>query len=318
MLAATASAAVPGWRIVRCTVQMFWLLLALCKLQNCTAAVANVFDMPVAGGRFATFAVRNLKNGGGSGNFTVEVHPDWSPRGAARFFELVKSDFFNQVRFFRVVSGFMAQFGISGDPKVSAVWREKSIKDDKVKAENRRGRLTFATSGKNTRTTQMFINFVDNTFLDAQGFSPFAEVISGMDVVDHLYSGYGEGAPRGRGPDQGSIASRGNKYLEKAFPKMSYIEVVELSSSAPAASSATIVEGPSDLEPNPRSSKLAGVFAALAMTFLIFLVGTAVCVNRSKRLAPGNPSLPQGRSAPCACCSELPAVSVGRQMPAAE
>lgn len=171
------------------------------------------------------FEVANLA-GGGEGTFTVKVNPEWAPIGAQRFGELVKDNFFSEVRFFRVIDDFMAQFGISGDPATAAKWRGKNIKDDPNKAQNTRGRLTFATAGPNTRTSQIFINFKDNSFLDGQGFSPFAEVVEGMDVVDKLYKGYGEGAPSGHGPDQGKVQSEGNKYLERDFPKLTYIKSV--------------------------------------------------------------------------------------------
>src|SRR4029077_19446479 len=121
------------------------------------------------------------------GPFVVEVHRDWAPNGADRFYNLVKNGFFDNDRFFRVVSGFMVQFGINGDPKLSSVWREARIKDDPVKQSNARGYITFATAGPNTRTTQVFINFADNSALDNQGFAPFGKVVSGMNVVDALY-----------------------------------------------------------------------------------------------------------------------------------
>lgn len=158
------------------------------------------------------------------GNFTVEVHRAWAPKGADRFYNLVKSGFYDNVRFFRVLSGFMAQFGINGDPAVMAKWREAPISDDKVTQSNTRGMVTFATAGPNTRTTQMFINYADNSNLDAMGFAPIGKVVSGMDVVDKLYAGYGEGAPRGAGPDQSRMQMQGNAYLEKSFPKLDYIK----------------------------------------------------------------------------------------------
>lgn len=158
------------------------------------------------------------------GTFVVEVHRDWAPNGADRFYNLVQNGFFDNARFFRVISGFMVQFGINGDPKISAVWRQANIKDDPVKESNARGTLTFATAGPNTRTTQVFINFADNRALDRQGFSPFGKVISGMKVVDALYSGYGEGAPQGLGPAQGRIQAQGNAYLTHDFPKLDYIK----------------------------------------------------------------------------------------------
>src|SRR5262249_42635706 len=136
----------------------------------------------------------------------------------------VKHGFYNDVRFFRVLTDFMAQFGISGDPNLSAQWRNARIADDPVKQSNKRGYITFATAGPNTRTTQVFINFGDNNGLDSQGFSPFGQVVTGMNVVDSLYNGYGEGAPGGRGPDQGRIQAEGNAYLTKSFPKLDYVK----------------------------------------------------------------------------------------------
>jgi peptidyl-prolyl cis-trans isomerase A (cyclophilin A) len=158
------------------------------------------------------------------GPFVVEVHRDWAPNGADRFYNLVKNGFYDDVRFFRVVEGFMAQFGVNGDPKVSTVWRDARIKDDPVKVSNKRTFMTFATAGPNTRTTQIFINFGDNSNLDSQGFSPFGQVVSGMKVVDSLYSGYGEGAPGGRGPNQARVQTEGNAYLASAFPNLDYVK----------------------------------------------------------------------------------------------
>jgi peptidyl-prolyl cis-trans isomerase A (cyclophilin A) len=151
------------------------------------------------------------------------VNRDWAPNGADRFYNLVKNGFYDNVRFFRVVTGFMVQFGISGDPKLSAPWREARIPDDPVRQSNKRGYITFATAGPNTRTTQVFINFGNNTFLDSQGFAPFGQVISGMNVVDALNAEYGEGAPRGRGPDQGRLQQEGNAYLAKDFARMDFV-----------------------------------------------------------------------------------------------
>ena len=158
------------------------------------------------------------------GPFVVEVHRDWAPNGADRFYNLVKNGFYDSTRFFRVIEGFMAQFGVNGDPKVSAVWRESRIKDDPVKVSNKRTFVTFATAGSNTRTTQVFVSYGDNSNLDSQGFSPFGQVVSGMKVVDSLYSGYGEGAPGGRGPSQARVQSEGNAYLASSFPNLDYIK----------------------------------------------------------------------------------------------
>jgi peptidyl-prolyl cis-trans isomerase A (cyclophilin A) len=159
------------------------------------------------------------------GSFTVEVHRDWAPNGADRFYNLVKNGFFDNSRFFRVLSGFMVQFGINGDPKVSAVWREARIKDDPVTKSNARGAITFATAGPDTRTSQVFINYADNSRLDRQGFAPFGIVTgNGMDVVDKLYAEYGEGAPSGQGPAQDRVQREGNAYLTSQFPKLDYIK----------------------------------------------------------------------------------------------
>jgi peptidyl-prolyl cis-trans isomerase A (cyclophilin A) len=154
------------------------------------------------------------------GAFVVAVHPEWAPKGAARFRELVASGYYDGCKFFRAIDGFMVQFGINGDPQLNAKWRENRIPDDPVKQSNTRGRVTFATAGPNTRTTQLFINFSDNSNLDPMGFAPFGEVVEGLEVVDSLYKGYGEGAPRGRGPDQELLQKQGNAYLEASFPKL--------------------------------------------------------------------------------------------------
>ena len=169
-------------------------------------------------------AVYKAKFDTSKGTFVIEVHRAWAPNGADRFYNLVKSGFYNDVRFFRVISGFMVQFGISGNPDLSAVWRDARIPDDGVNESNQRGFVTFATGGPNTRTSQVFINFGNNAGLDSQGFSPFGQVVSGMDVVDALYNGYGEGAPSGRGPAQGRIQAEGNAYLNADFPKLDYIK----------------------------------------------------------------------------------------------
>lgn len=157
------------------------------------------------------------------GVFRAEVHPDWAPQGAERVRTLVEEGFFADVAFFRVLNGFVAQFGIHGDPAVSAEWREARIADDPVAHTNVRGTLTFATAGPDTRTTQLFINLADNKRLDSMGFAPVAEITEGMEVVEALNDEYGEGAPRGIGPDQGRIQTEGNDYLKSAFPRLDYI-----------------------------------------------------------------------------------------------
>ena len=158
------------------------------------------------------------------GKFTIEVTRSLSPNGADRFYNLVRSGYFKDVAFFRVIPGFMCQFGIHGDPNVSAKWREAAITDDPVKGSNTRGTITFATAGPNTRTTQLFINFADNINLNGMGFSPFGKVTEGMDVVDKINGEYGEGAPRGGGPNQGRVQAEGNTYLKKDFPNLDYIK----------------------------------------------------------------------------------------------
>jgi peptidyl-prolyl cis-trans isomerase A (cyclophilin A) len=158
------------------------------------------------------------------GDFVIEVRREWAPNGADRFYNLVKNGFYNEGRFFRAISGFMVQFGLNGDPKVSAAWRTQAIKDDPVKQSNVRGAVSFAMAGPNTRTTQIFINYGDNSRLDGMGFSPFGRVVEGMNVVDQLYADYGEGAPQGKGPSQGRIQQEGNAYLNSEFPKLDYVK----------------------------------------------------------------------------------------------
>lgn len=167
-----------------------------------------------------------------AGDFVVQVHRDWAPNGADRFYSLVSNGYYDGARFFRVIEGFMAQFGIHADPQVSARWRGARIQDDSVGMSNVRGTITFAQTGQpNSRTTQAFINFGDNSNLDEMGFAPFGRVIEGMDVVDQIHSGYGEAAPRGRGPDQARVQVEGETYLAAEFPELTRIE------------RATVVEG---------------------------------------------------------------------------
>jgi peptidyl-prolyl cis-trans isomerase A (cyclophilin A) len=156
------------------------------------------------------------------GDFVIEVHRDWAPNGADRFYNLVKMGFFDDTRFFRAVENFMVQFGISGDPAVNAKWAAANIEDDPVKQSNTRGFVTFAqTNMPNSRSTQVFVNYTDgNARLDGMRFAPFGKVTEGMDIVDSLFKGYGEGAPGGMGPDQGRIQAQGNAYLDAKFPKL--------------------------------------------------------------------------------------------------
>lgn len=160
------------------------------------------------------------------GDFVIEVTRAWSPNGADRFYNLVKNGYFDNCRFFRVVRGFMVQFGLSGEPGVNRVWNSATIKDDPVKQSNKKGYVTYAmSSAPNSRSNQVFINFTDNAFLDRQGFAPFGKVVEGMDIVDSINNEYGEK------PDQGQIQTMGNSYLQKEFPKLDFIK------------SATIVAG---------------------------------------------------------------------------
>jgi len=164
------------------------------------------------------------------GEFTVKVTRAWAPLGADRFYNLVKHHYYDGTAFFRVISGFMVQWGISGNPALSKAWSKANIKDDPASQSNLRGRITFATAGPNTRTTQVFINFGDNARLDAMGFTPFGEIdAEGMKVVDALYSGYGEGAPRGKGPSQDRMEKEGSPYLEKGWPLLDKIKSATIS-----------------------------------------------------------------------------------------
>ena len=152
------------------------------------------------------------------GEFTVDVTRAWAPRGADRFYNLVKNGYYDDCRFFRVVKGFMVQFGINGDPQLNTVWRSSQFEDDPRKESNKPGYITFAHAGPNSRTTQLFINYADNGFLDAQGFPPFGQVTKGMETVDAINDEYGEN------PDQRRIQLEGNAYLEEVFPNLDYIK----------------------------------------------------------------------------------------------
>jgi peptidyl-prolyl cis-trans isomerase A (cyclophilin A) len=168
------------------------------------------------------------------GIIVVEVTRAWAPLGADRFYNLVKNGFYTDASFFRVIPGFMVQFGLSAKPAISEKWSHAAIPDDPVTQSNKRGYITFATAGPNTRTTQVFINFGDNSRLDSDGFAPFGQVVEGMDVVDKLYSGYGEGAPKGSGPDQSQVEAKGKAYLDSDFPKLDSIKSAVIVPPAPA------------------------------------------------------------------------------------
>jgi peptidyl-prolyl cis-trans isomerase A (cyclophilin A) len=171
-----------------------------------------------------------------AGDFTIKVTRAWSPNGADRFYNLVQHHFYDGAAFFRVIKGFMAQFGLSAYPPVNVAWVNANIKDDPVKQSNHRGYITFAMSSQpNSRSTQAFINLVDNNFLDKSGFAPFGQVTEGMEIVDKIYSGYGEGAPDGSGPRQDYVGGRGHTYLEKEFPKLDVIRSATLVTADAAA-----------------------------------------------------------------------------------
>jgi len=176
----------------------------------------------------ATYAVKLVTT---KGDIVIDVTREWAPKGADRFYTLVKSGYYTNVRFFRVLKGFMAQAGMSGDPRLNKAWRDKPIADDPVVQSNTRGMVTFAMAGKNSRTTQFFINYKNNLSLDGMGFAPFGKVRD-MAAVDKLYAEYGEGWPSGKGPDQRQLAEKGNTYLKAKFPKLDHIKSAGILASA--------------------------------------------------------------------------------------
>ena len=168
----------------------------------------------VAGSDQQTYLVRLETS---KGDVLIEVHPEWAPRASKRFRELVEIGFYDECRFFRVLEGFMAQVGMNGDPALNKEWKDKKFRDDPVIQSNKRGFVTFATSGPDSRTTQFFINMADNSTLDRRGFSPFGKVLEGQEIVESLHNGYKED------PQQDRIDRRGNAYLKSEFPKLDYI-----------------------------------------------------------------------------------------------
>ncbi|HLX44973.1 MAG TPA: peptidylprolyl isomerase [Bryobacteraceae bacterium] len=194
---------------------MRWLVVALALwVTACHKAPEKVVVPEVFRVKFET----------SQGDFIVEAHRDWAPRGVDRFHELLRIRYFDQGRFFRVIKGFIAQFGVHKDFKVHDVWRELFIVDDPPKEKNLRGTLSFAKSDRNTRATEMFINLADNAILDEQGFVPFAKVVDGMDVVDRFYAGYGDLRPVGKDIDAGRVEGEANEYLVPRFPRLDYIK----------------------------------------------------------------------------------------------
>ena len=180
-----------------------------------------------------------------AGDFVVEVHRDWAPVGADRFYNLVRNGYFTNASFFRVVPGFVVQFGLSPNPAVNKVWKDANIQDDPVLQSNKRGFLVFATAGPNTRTTQLFINFGDNSRLDGMGFAPFGNVVEGMDVVDKIYSGYGES------PNQEQITDQGDAYLTANFPKIDKIKLASIVPAVPVAAHPATAAKPA-AKPTPK------------------------------------------------------------------
>lgn len=218
------------------TRRMFWGFLAVATLAGCTQSqptdpplpMGPPLDKPVksadvpAGDVPETFQVKLETT---QGDVVIEVHRDWSPHGAARFHELVKIGFYDDCRFFRVIPGFMVQWGIHGDPKVMDKWRDNNIPDDRATGvdfqSNQRGMVTFAKAGfPNSRSTQIFVNYVNNASLDQQGFTPFGKVLSGMEVLEALNAKHGGNASE----KQGRIQKEGNAFLDKAFPGLDSIK----------------------------------------------------------------------------------------------
>ena len=159
------------------------------------------------------------------GAVVVEVHRDWAPNGVDHFYTLVKTGYYDGNRFYRVVRDFVAQFGMNGDPKTNAMWANAPIPDDPVRQSNVRGMLTYAATGMpNSRSTQLFFNLRTNAMLDPKGFAPIGRVTQGMDVVDSLYSGYGDAPPNGEGPDQIKLGTQGNEYLQSQFPRLDFVK----------------------------------------------------------------------------------------------
>jgi peptidyl-prolyl cis-trans isomerase A (cyclophilin A) len=198
--------------------RFLFLFALVALLLNAGEVSAQVSDEQAP----ATFRARFETS---QGPFVVEVHREWAPIGADRFYTLVKRGFYDEVRFFRVLNGFMAQFGLSGDPKLQAEYAAANLMDEPPKQSNVRAFLSFAKeSAPNTRYTMVFINYKDNSYLDADGFAPFGQVVVGMDVVDKLYGGYG----RTSVPDQRRIKSEGNVYLTSEYPKLDFVKTATI------------------------------------------------------------------------------------------
>jgi peptidyl-prolyl cis-trans isomerase A (cyclophilin A) len=197
------------------------IVLAACSSAPPTAKQESAAAPPRTEAAPATYKVKLETS---KGDVVIEVTREWAPRGADHFYALVKTGFYDGARFFRVLPRFVVQFGIAADSKTNRLWSSSMLPDDPVRVSNRRGTVTFATAGPNTRTTQIFINYGDNARLDKDGFSPFGKVVEGMEVAESFYNSYGEMAPRGQGPDSELMEAQGNAYLESKFPRLDYIK----------------------------------------------------------------------------------------------
>jgi len=203
---------------------------ALSTFESCTSRPAGDRAASIDTARAAEPApeVFRVRFETSRGPFVVEAHRAWAPLGVDRFHYLVQNGFYDDTRFFRVLSGYIAQFGISGNPQTAAMWKERFIRDDTLPHQaNSRGRVSFASAGPQTRTTQLFIDLRDNPTLD-QSYPPIGQIVEGMNVVDSLWTGYGEGAPNGRGPDQSRLFAEGNRYLALEFPKLDYVKTARI------------------------------------------------------------------------------------------
>ncbi len=199
-----------------------FLIAAAAMLAGCGSTPQKQAEQPARNEPVPdTYRVRLTTS---KGDAVIEVVKAWAPNGAERFHRLVETGFYDDCRFFRIVRDFIVQFGINGNPRTEELWRNLTMPDDPVTQSNLRGMVTYAMTGPNSRTTQVFINLKDNPRLDKQGFAPFGKVVEGMEVVDTFYRFYGEGPPRGEGPDQNLIERQGNAYLESKFPRLDYIK----------------------------------------------------------------------------------------------
>jgi peptidyl-prolyl cis-trans isomerase A (cyclophilin A) len=205
---------------------MWWLALSAAvslALGGCSSADESKKDVKTAPKVEKTPDVFQAVFDTSRGQVAIEVHRDWAPVGVDHFYSLIRTGYYDGVRFFRVTHNYV-QFGISGDPSTNGLWATAYLPDDPVKQSNVKGTLSFAHLGKNTRTTQLFFNMKDNKDLDKQGFAPLGKVVTGMDVVERFFSAYGDMAPRGQGPDPSKIEVQGNTYLDAKFPRLDYIK----------------------------------------------------------------------------------------------